>query len=154
MSWRLFAPGNFDATVCEAFSMPNNDLVMGFDYGTKKIGIAIGQQLTNTATPLAIVKASNGKPDWASIEPLVNEWQPKRFVVGLPINMDDSESEMSIMATRFARQLSGRFSLPVDTMDERLSSFAVRHLSKDNIDDLSAVVILESWLRQQTKYSD
>lgn len=154
MSWRLFAPGNFDATVCEAFSMPNNDLVMGFDYGTKKIGIAIGQQLTNTATPLAIVKASNGKPDWASIEPLVNEWQPKRFVVGLPINMDDSESEMSIMATRFARQLSGRFLLPVDTMDERLSSFEVRHLSKDNIDDLSAVVILESWLRQQTKYSD
>ena len=134
--------------------MPNNDLVMGFDYGTKKIGIAIGQQLTNTATPLAIVKASNGKPDWASIEPLVNEWQPKRFVVGLPINMDDSESEMSIMATRFARQLSGRFSLPVDTRDERLSSFEVRHLSKDNIDDLSAVVILESWLRQQTKYSD
>ena len=134
--------------------MPNDDLVMGFDYGTKKIGVAIGQLLTNTATPLAIVKANNGKPDWASIENLVNEWQPKRFVVGLPINMDDSESEMSLKARRFSRQLNGRFSVPADTMDERLSSFEVRNARKDAIDDLSAVVILESWLRQQSIDSD
>lgn len=127
---------------------------MGFDYGTKKIGVAIGQLLTNTATPLAIVKANNGKPDWASIENLVNEWQPKRFVVGLPINMDDSESEMSLKARRFSRQLNGRFSVPADTMDERLSSFEVRNARKDAIDDLSAVVILESWLRQQSIDSD
>lgn len=134
--------------------MPNDDLVMGFDYGTKKIGVAIGQLLTNTATPLAIVKANNGKPDWASIGNLVNEWQPKRFVVGLPINMDDSESEMSLKARRFSRQLNGRFSVPADTMDERLSSFEVRNARKDAIDDLSAVVILESWLRQQSIDSD
>lgn len=134
--------------------MPNDDLVMGFDYGTKKIGVAIGQLLTNTATPLAIVKANNGKPDWASIENLVNEWQPKRFVVGLPINMDDSESEMSLKARRFSRQLNGRFVVPADTMDERLSSFEVRNARKDAIDDLSAVVILESWLRQQSIDSD
>ena len=134
--------------------MPNDDLVMGFDYGTKKIGVAIGQLLTNTATPLAIVKANNGKPDWASIENLVNEWQPKRFVVGLPINMDDSESEMSLKARRFSRQLNGRFAVPADTMDERLSSFEVRNARKDAIDDLSAVVILESWLRQQSIDSD
>lgn len=127
---------------------------MGFDYGTKKIGVAIGQLLTNTATPLAIVKANNGKPDWASIGNLVNEWQPKRFVVGLPINMDDSESEMSLKARRFSRQLNGRFSVPADTMDERLSSFEVRNARKDAIDDLSAVVILESWLRQQSIDSD
>jgi len=127
---------------------------MGFDYGTKKIGVAIGQLLTNTATPLAIVKANNGKPDWASIENLVNEWQPKRFVVGLPINMDDSESEMSLKARRFSRQLNGRFAVPADTMDERLSSFEVRNARKDAIDDLSAVVILESWLRQQSIDSD
>lgn len=127
---------------------------MGFDYGTKKIGVAIGQLLTNTATPLAIVKANNGKPDWASIENLVNEWQPKRFVVGLPINMDDSESEMSLKARRFSRQLNGRFVVPADTMDERLSSFEVRNARKDAIDDLSAVVILESWLRQQSIDSD
>ena len=134
--------------------MPNDDLVMGFDYGTKKIGVAIGQLLTNTATPLAIVKANNGKPDWASIGNLVNEWQPKRFVVGLPINMDDSESEMSLKARRFSRQLNGRFAVPADTMDERLSSFEVRNARKDAIDDLSAVVILESWLRQQSIDSD
>jgi len=127
---------------------------MGFDYGTKKIGVAIGQLLTNTATPLAIVKANNGKPDWASIGNLVNEWQPKRFVVGLPINMDDSESEMSLKARRFSRQLNGRFVVPADTMDERLSSFEVRNARKDAIDDLSAVVILESWLRQQSIDSD
>lgn len=127
---------------------------MGFDYGTKKIGVAIGQLLTNTATPLAIVKANNGKPDWASIGNLVNEWQPKRFVVGLPINMDDSESEMSLKARRFSRQLNGRFAVPADTMDERLSSFEVRNARKDAIDDLSAVVILESWLRQQSIDSD
>ena len=84
----------------------------------------------------------------------MNEWQPKRFVVGLPINMDDSESEMSLKARRFSRQLNGRFAVPADTMDERLSSFEVRNARKDAIDDLSAVVILESWLRQQSIDSD
>ncbi len=124
---------------------------MGFDFGTQKIGVAVGQRLTGTATPVAIVRAVNGAPDWHELERLVVEWQPAKLIVGLPINMDDSESDMSRLARRFAQRLAGRFGVPVETMDERLSSFEVRSEHKGeqrDIDDLAAVVILESWLRQ------
>jgi putative holliday junction resolvase len=124
------------------------DLVMGFDFGTQKIGIAIGQALTGTATPLGIVRANQGKPNWADIEKLVNEWQPVCFVVGLPLNMDATASDMSNAAERFARRLSGRYGIPAETMDERLSSFEVKHARPNQeVDDLAAVVILESWFR-------
>ena len=128
--------------------MPANELIMGFDFGTKKIGIAVGQRLTETATPIGIIYNNRGKPNWGKIEQLVNEWQPSRFVVGLPLNMDDSDSKMSLLATKFAQELAGKFSVPAETMDERLSSFEVRQHDKD-VDDLAAVVILESWLRQR-----
>ena len=136
--------------------MTSNELIMGFDYGTKKIGVAIGQRVTRTANPVAIVRAENGKPDWTHVERLVDEWRPQQFVVGLPLNMDDSESEMSKLATRFSSQLQARFSIPVHCMDERLSSFEARQNETENrssrraeFDDAAAALILESWLRQQ-----
>ena len=136
--------------------MTNNELIMGFDYGTQKIGIAIGQRVTRTANPVAIVRAENGKPDWTHLELLIEEWKPRQFVVGYPLNMDDSESEMSELVKRFSSQLQKRYSLPTHFMDERLSTFEARQNNHTNcnsrkleFDDIAAVLILESWLRQE-----
>ncbi|MEX2488322.1 MAG: Holliday junction resolvase RuvX [Pseudomonadales bacterium] len=134
--------------------MPDNapgaseGLVMGFDFGTRRIGIAVGQKLTGTATAVATIYARDGTPDWAEIEQIVDEWEPGLFVVGLPLNMDDTESDMSLRATKFARRLSGRFNIPYVTMDERLSSFeaAEHEADGDEIDSMAARLILETWL--------
>lgn len=127
--------------------------VMAFDFGTRQIGVAIGQTLTNTANPLCLIRARDGVPNWQDIDDLLQEWQPARLLVGLPLNMDDSESEFCVRARKFARRLHGRFGLPVSMVDERLSSFeAKQHRPKgsyrDNpVDDLAAQLILESWLQ-------
>ncbi len=129
--------------------MANNDLVMGFDFGQSKIGVAIGQKLTSSATPLAIVPAKDGKPDWQQMDKLIEEWQPGRFVVGLPLNMDDSMSDMAQAASKFSRRLTGRYGINAEMMDERLSTFEARQMAEesDQIDDVAAKLILESWLR-------
>ena len=122
-------------------------MIMGFDYGTHRIGVAIGQRITQTASPLAILKARQGQPNWSEIEALVNEWQPVAFVVGLPLHMDDETSHLSDQAEKFARRLTGRFNLPHEMVDERLSSVEARSLSlSDTIDDVAAVLILETYL--------
>jgi putative Holliday junction resolvase len=123
-------------------------IVMGFDFGTTKIGIAVGQTVTRTATALTTVKARQGKPDWSVIDQLVAEWKPASFVVGLPLNMDDSESEMSAAAEKFARRLNGRYQLETIMMDERLSTFEARGNNVGDIDAEAARVILESYLQQ------
>lgn len=126
-----------------------NELVMAFDYGTTKIGAAVGQAITGTATPVATISARDGVPDWAAIERFVREWQPSRFVVGLPLNMDGSESEMATRASRFARQLSGRFGIPSETMDERLTTREAAEYVQtgESVDAMAAKLILESWFR-------
>lgn len=125
----------------------SQQMIMGFDYGTHRIGVAIGQRITQTASPLAILKARQGQPNWSEIEALVNEWQPVAFVVGLPLHMDDENSDLSDQAEKFARRLTGRFNLPHEMVDERLSSVEARSLSlSDTIDDVAAVLILETYL--------
>lgn len=134
-------------------------LLLGFDYGTRQIGIAVGQCVTGQARELCIIKARDGIPDWSQLEALLREWQPDALVVGLPLNMDGSASEMSIRAEKFARRLHGRFGIPVHTHDERLTSFAARGekkalgLHNDHrthpIDALAAVLLLESWMNEQ-----
>lgn len=126
-------------------------LVMGFDYGTSRIGVAVGQGLTGTATPLGVIAVRNGAPDWNRIENLVREWQPSLFIVGLPLNMDGTDSEMSRHASRFARQLQGRFNIDAATMDERLTTREARELMEDGeaVDALAAKLIVESWLREE-----
>ncbi|HEX7047975.1 MAG TPA: Holliday junction resolvase RuvX [Gammaproteobacteria bacterium] len=132
---------------------------MGFDYGTRRIGVAIGQSLTGTASPLAAIAARDGAPDWDAITRLVEEWRPAAFVVGIPYNMDDSRQEMTDRAERFSRQLHGRFHLPVHAVDERLSSHEAEErlrtarqegrrgrLLKPEIDSAAACVLLETWL--------
>ncbi|HKI73338.1 MAG TPA: Holliday junction resolvase RuvX [Pseudomonadales bacterium] len=125
------------------------EIIMAFDYGTTRIGVAVGQAVTSTATPLATVAAKDGTPDWAALEALIREWQPARFVVGLPINMDGTPSEMSARAEKFARQLTGRYRVEAETMDERLTSREAADYTEegDSVDAYAAKLILESWFR-------
>ena len=128
-----------------------NDLAMALDFGTTKIGVAVGQQITGTASPVAVVKARDGIPQWLAIDRLVEEWQPKVLVVGLPINMDGTESDMSKAAARFSRRLHGRYGIRIELMDERLSTFEAREFENpDQLDAIAAKLILETWLAEST----
>ena len=142
--------------------------ILAFDYGTSFIGVAIGQPIIGTATPLPVLKARDGIPDWAQIEKLIAEWQPAKLLVGLPLNMDGTESPMSARAKKFAQRLHGRFGLEAILWDERLSSFEARGelLAQERmatgrakktgtktaraqgVDSLSARLILESWFAE------
>ena len=143
--------------------MPNaHRRAMAFDYGTRQIGVAVGQTLTGSAEPLTNLRARDGVPDWEQVAKLIREWEPNVLVVGLPLNMDGSASDMSERAARFARRLNGRFQLPVETVDERLSTFeAKQHLKdqgrtpssyrEDPVDSLAAALLLQTWLSSQSK---
>lgn len=130
--------------------------LLAFDFGSGQIGVAIGQTLTHTANPLTVLKARDGIPDWLQIEKLLSEWRPDQLLVGLPLNMDGSESDFCQRARKFARRLHGRFGLPVEMVDERLSTFAAKgerlaqgrhsgNYRQQPVDDLAAVIILETW---------
>lgn len=130
---------------------------LGFDFGLKRIGVAVGQSVTKNASPLGVIAARNGEPDWSALERLVREWRPAALVVGLPYNMDLSEQDMTHRARQFSQQLAERFPLPVHTVDERLSSREAesalkerrqqgrRRITRADIDGAAACVILESW---------
>lgn len=137
-------------------SKPIN-LLLGFDYGMRQIGVAVGQKITGQARELCNLKARDGIPNWDEIARLIQEWQPDALVVGLPLNMDGTEGEMSTRARKFANRLHGRFGLPALTHDERLSTFAAkgelmqqgdyRKNFRDNpVDALAAAIILQGWL--------
>jgi putative holliday junction resolvase len=129
--------------------------LLGFDFGPRKIGVAVGQRVTGSASALTTVRSRRDKPDWERIGQLVSEWRPQAAVVGLPFNMDDTEGEVAPGARRFARQLQGRFGLEVHLIDERLTSLeAQRQLGRDAasreaIDAMAAKLILETWLGEQ-----
>ncbi len=105
--------------------------VLAFDFGLRNIGVATGQTITQTASELGIVRARDGVPDWNVLDAFVREWQPERLLVGLPLNMDDTLSDMAVRAKRFARKLEARYRLNVELVDERLTSFEARGLSRD-----------------------
>jgi len=121
-----------------------------FDYGSKRIGTAVGQALTGTATPLEIVLCHRNRPDWQRINQLIKEWRPDALIVGIPINMNGGSQAITAAAARFARQLEGRFKLPVFGMDERLSTFEARLRTKGDkrLDSIAAQTILETWLSE------
>lgn len=136
--------------------------VLGFDFGTRQIGVAVGQTLTGTARPLKELRARDGIPDWDQIDALLKEWQPDALIVGLPLNMDGSPSEMSARAEKFARRLHGRFHIAVHCVDERLSTFEAKQTLRDTgrgtpasyrdnpVDSLAAALLLETWLASHT----
>ncbi len=109
-----------------------NGLLLGFDYGSRQIGVAVGETATANARPLCIMAAKAGQPDWQQVAVLLKEWEPDYLVVGLPLNMDDTESDMAQAARKFAGRLHGRFGCRVEMHDERLSSSEARSLLRDN----------------------
>ena len=130
--------------------------VLAFDFGTQRIGVAAGQGITGTAHGLTILPARDGKPDWQALARLLAEWRPEALVVGLPLNMDGTEQELTRLARRFGRQLAGRYNLPVYEMDERLTSVEARQeldrpYRDGHVDEEAARLILESWLAEQRK---
>ena len=126
----------------------SNEVFLCFDHGEKRIGAAVGQTVSGSASPLEIIQCKHGKPDWQRISELVEMWQPAAFVVGHPLTMDGDKQPATHAAEKFARQLQGRYSLPVNLADERLSSHEAQQLLKDsyNVDPVAAQLILESWL--------
>ncbi len=133
---------------------------LGFDFGLRRIGVAVGTTVTGTARDLAVIRNGDEGPDWAGITALLSEWQPDLAVVGVPYNMDGSHSDLTVRAERFARQLAGRTGLRVETVDERLSSREAetslkaerrdgrrnRSVDAAAVDMRAAAVILERWL--------
>ncbi len=139
--------------------MATSSKVLGFDFGTRKIGVAAGQSITGTASPIAVLKAKDGQPDWDELANLVQRWKPDAFVVGIPYSMDDSENDMTAKARKFSRRLQERFGLPCHPVDERLSTREARDIyrsqtearghrynDKKIVDAFSAQLIVESWL--------
>jgi putative Holliday junction resolvase len=140
-----------------------HDTILAFDYGRRRIGIAVGQQVTGSANPLSVVRNTELGPDWREIDKIVQEWQPACLVVGMPSNVDGSRSQIAIHVDEFIDEL-GRFQKPVHTVDERYTSLEAEEMlkseramglrgriRKEMIDSVAAVLIAERWLRKETR---
>jgi putative Holliday junction resolvase len=133
--------------------------VLSFDFGTKSIGVAVGQEVTGTAAPLSALKAVDGIPNWDSLAQVFAEWSPHLVVVGLPLNMDGSEQQVTFAAKKFANRLHAKYRVPVETCDERLTTVdakarlfelgGYKKLDKQKVDSVSACLIFESWFETQ-----
>lgn len=133
--------------------------ILAFDFGLARIGVAVGQSITQTASPLDTLKANNGVPNWPLVEALLKKWQPAKVLVGEPFNMDGSDQAITLKARKFANQVHGRFGVQIEMVDERLSSAAAREelfdiggynkLKKSQVDSIAAALILESWFAEQ-----
>ena len=134
--------------------------VLGFDCGTRQRGVASGQKLLLTANPLTILRAKDGIPNWSQLQKLIDDWMPDQVLVGLPLNMNGSESQFCLRARKFGRRLHGKFGVEVAMVDERLSTFTAKEQyqtknqlykhKKILVDDIAAVLILETWLADQS----
>jgi len=132
--------------------------ILGFDFGLTKIGVAVGQMVTKTASPLTLLGAQDGAPQWTEVQKLIEEWSPQLLVVGYPLQMDGTKQAVSKAAKRFGNRLAGRFQLPVEWVDERLSSYDAELYLADlnkssesdklNLDTISAKLIIEQWFNQ------
>lgn len=139
--------------------------IIAFDFGKQRTGVAIGNNLTQIATPHCTLNSYNQQPHWEKITQLFTQWQPQQLVVGVPYHLDGSSSDMTQAALRFSRQLEGRYNLPVDTINEQLTSREAEYrlkqarqqgrkkkIKKGEIDQLAATIILENWF-QTNKYN-
>ena len=140
-------------------------IFLGFDFGSARIGVAAGQAITASATPIATIPAERGTPAWSQVDRLIAEWQPTALVVGIPVHLDGTEQAGTLAARRFADALAARYGLPVHTADERLTSRSAaaeirtarsaghrRRTRKGDVDRMAARIILEDWLA--TRYGD
>lgn len=133
---------------------------LGFDFGTKYIGIAVGQVITQTASPLTTLAARNGVPNWEKLNQIIEEWQPQGLIVGLALQLDGSHSPTSLLAKKFGQRLQKRYAIEIYYIEERLTTVAARERLKEtypdtfyqeDVDSMSAVIILESWLKSGFK---
>lgn len=130
---------------------------LGFDFGYKRIGVAVGQQITCSARPLLTLDAKLGVPNWDKVQKIIKEWRPQALIVGLPTCIDNTEQYTTEAARNFAQQLEERFSLPVHLVDERLSTVEARaqlfakggyrKIVQSQVDSFAACIILEQWLQ-------
>lgn len=134
----------------------SSDAYLGFDFGNKKIGVAIGHADTGIASPLQTIQSLNQVPDWRKIGQLIAEWQPIGLVVGISRQSDGSDNVITPRMQKFCRQLNGRYNLPVHQIDETLTTFAAKQMLFDDLkvsaaklwavqDQLAAQIILQSW---------
>ena len=134
------------------------DTILAFDFGLRRIGVAVGQRVTASASPLAVVRNGEDGPDWETIGLLIREWQPARIIVGMPVHADGTESKITKRVKSFVEEIA-RFELPVETEDERYSSVEAgerlkaerslglrRRIKKETIDSVAASLIAERWL--------
>ncbi|NQD35810.1 Holliday junction resolvase RuvX [Permianibacter sp. IMCC34836] len=136
---------------------------MAFDFGLKRIGVAVGQPITGTTQMLAPIAARDGQPDWAVVEKLLKEWQPNLLLIGIPLAIDGSELSVTANARKFMNRLHGRFGLPVQPVDERVTSKEARQqlfdyggyktLKNQSVDSLAAELMLQQWLHEQSSPS-
>ncbi|GGC90469.1 putative pre-16S rRNA nuclease [Vreelandella lutescens] len=134
-------------------------LILAFDFGTRRIGVAVGNELLHSARELMPLPARDGIPDWNVVTRLIEEWQPDLFVVGLPLNMDGTESLMSTRARKFGNRLHGRYGKPCEMVDERGSTQEAKRIAhtaghrgnyrEESVDGIAAVLILEGWFAHQ-----
>jgi putative Holliday junction resolvase len=131
--------------------MPRELTIMAFDYGTRRIGVAVGNTITQIGQPVKTIAASNEDARFKAIELLLKEWQPHQLVVGLPCHPDGAEHGMTAKAKRFGNQLHGRFQLPVGWVDERYTSAVLEGEldMRDNLDAQSAALILEQYFLEK-----
>jgi putative Holliday junction resolvase len=125
--------------------MSSIDTIFAFDFGVKRIGVAIGNTMLRQAEPLKVIHAVDNATRFADIQQLLDAWQPARLVVGLPMHPDGAEHEMTARARRFANQLHGRYGLPVELVDERYSSAVLSAKRGEVIDDRAAAIILQQY---------
>ena len=129
---------------------------MAFDFGTKNIGIAIGQEITKTASTFYSIRANDGLPDWVELDMIVKEWNPNLFIVGDPLNMDGTRSKIQDSSDKFSTALNKRYDISIEKTDERLSSREAKERLENiqmgikdsrNKHSISAQIILEDWFR-------
>ena len=130
--------------------MPKPITVMAFDYGTRRVGVAVGNSVTGTGQALKTIAAPNSDNLFKEVENLLKEWQPERLVVGKPLHPDGAEHEMTLKAVRFGNQLHGRFQLEVEWVDERYTSAVLEGDAQmqDNLDAHSAALLLEQYFSE------
>ena len=129
--------------------------IIAFDFGIKKIGVAVGQTSTYTSSPLLIIKNKDGKVNWEEINKLINEWKPELIIVGKPLNMDGTDSEIMKKVDRFFKKLKSLHQARYEYIDERLTTFEAKQIlaenKNNNIDANAAKILIENWFEINRK---
>ena len=129
--------------------------IIAFDYGTKKIGVAVGQTETYTSSPLQIIINKDDKVNWSEISILLNEWKPELIIIGKPLNMDGSDSEIMKQVEKFYQKLKNTYDINLEYIDERLTTFEAKQILEDTdinqVDANAAKILIDNWFEINDK---